>query len=127
MKNLFINGSPNKKGNTAALAAAFFGSEEYETVCLPEFRINVYGQKLPGDQFGEILAKIRAADTVVIGSPVYWHNICCCPRQPARQDPVFPVPGSRTGTVDAGCREIHDEPVCPHVRLCLGRDGRDEA
>ena len=25
------------------------------------------------------------------------------------------------------CREIHDEPVCPHVRLCLGRDGRDEA
>ncbi len=76
MKNLFINGSPNKKGNTAALAAAFFGSEEYETVSLPEFRINVYGQKLPGDQFGEILAKIRAADTVVIGSPVYWHNIC---------------------------------------------------
>ena len=140
MKNLFINGSPNKKGNTAALVAAFFGSEEYETVSLPEFRINVYGQKLPGDQFGEILAKIRAADTVVIGSPVYWHNICGSVRTLLDRFYGPVAPGSLHGRTlyflfqgaapeqwMLECREIHDEPVCPHVRLCLGRDGCDEA
>lgn len=28
------------------------------------------------DQFGEILQRMKAAHTIVIGSPVYWHNIC---------------------------------------------------
>lgn len=28
------------------------------------------------DQFTEVVEKMRAADTLVIGSPLYWHNIC---------------------------------------------------
>ncbi|MGI6212567.1 MAG: flavodoxin family protein [Anaerovoracaceae bacterium] len=76
MKALFINGSPNRDGNTAALAEAFFGDQDYETLMLPEHRINVYGQTLPGDEFDEVLQKIKEVETVVIGSPVYWHNIC---------------------------------------------------
>lgn len=41
-----------------------------------DYRINAYGQTLAGDQFDEVLDKIREADVLVIGSPVYWHNIC---------------------------------------------------
>ena len=76
MKILFVNGSPNKKGNTAQLAAALLEGKEYETLNLVDYRINVYGQKLPGDQLDEVLAKIKGADVLVIGSPLYWHNIC---------------------------------------------------
>ena len=76
MKTLFINGSPNKNGKTAALAAALLNGKDYETVNLTDYVIGCYGQKLPGDQLDEVLGKIREADTVVVGSPVYWHNIC---------------------------------------------------
>lgn len=76
MKILFINGSPNSNGHTARLARTMMGSLPYETLNLTEYRINVYGQTLPGDQFGEIVQKMQQADVIVIGSPVYWHNIC---------------------------------------------------
>lgn len=36
MSILFINGSPNKKGNTARLAAALLGSRDYETLNLTD-------------------------------------------------------------------------------------------
>lgn len=54
MRILFINGSPNKDGNTAALAAKL----------------------LEGDGLDEIISAMKSADVLVIGSPVYWHNIC---------------------------------------------------
>lgn len=76
MNILFVNGSPEKNGNTAALAKALLQGHEYETLNLTDYRINTYGQTLPGDQFDEVIEKIRKADVLVMGSPVYWHNIC---------------------------------------------------
>lgn len=76
MKILFLNGSPNPGGNTAELAKTLLKGHEYETLNLVDYQINVYGQNLSGDQFGEVLAKVSAADILVIGSPLYWHNIC---------------------------------------------------
>ena len=76
MNMLFINGSPNKNGNTAALAAKIANGKPYKTLNLADYRINCYGQTLPGDQFDEVVAAMRDADTVIIGSPLYWHNIC---------------------------------------------------
>ena len=76
MNMLFINGSPNKNGNTAALAAKIANGKPYKTLNLTAYRINCYGQTLPGDQFDEVVAAMRDADTVIIGSPLYWHNIC---------------------------------------------------
>lgn len=75
MKTLFINGSPNVNGNTAALAGILLQGKEHETLNLTDYRVNVYGQELPGDQFNEILGKMKEAKTIVIGSPVYWHNL----------------------------------------------------
>lgn len=76
MNILFINGSPEKNGNTAALAKELLKGHDYESLYLTDYRINTFGQTLPGDQFEEVLAKIKEADVLVIGSPVYWHNIC---------------------------------------------------
>jgi multimeric flavodoxin WrbA len=75
MKILFINGSPEKNGKTVALAEALLKGKEYESLNLADYRINSYGQELPGDQFGEVLTTIKTAETIVIGSPVYWHNL----------------------------------------------------
>ena len=76
MKILFINGSPNKNCNTAALAKELLKGREYETVNLTDYLIGSFGQNLQDDQLGEVIAKIKQAQTVVIGSPLYWHNIC---------------------------------------------------
>ena len=76
MKILFINGSPNKKGNTAALAEALLAGKEYEILNLTDYRIGSYGQTFEDDQLVEVIAKMKEAEAVVVGSPLYWHNIC---------------------------------------------------
>ena len=76
MSILFINGSPNKNGNTAALAAELLKGKEYETQNLTDYTIGAYGQNLPGDGLDAVINAMKQADTIVIGSPVYWHNIC---------------------------------------------------
>ena len=79
-KILFVNGSPNRDGNTATLAKELLEGKEYETIALTDYRINFYGQTLDGDQFDEVYKKMKEADVVVMGSPVYWHNICASMR-----------------------------------------------
>ena len=76
MSILFINGSPNKNGNTAALAAELLKGKEYETLNLTDYTIGAFGQDLPGDGLNAVIAAMKKADTIVIGSPLYWHNIC---------------------------------------------------
>ena len=76
MSILFINGSPNKNGNTAALAAVLLKEHEYETLNLTDYTIGAYGQSLPGDGLDAVIGAMKQADIVVIGSPLYWHNIC---------------------------------------------------
>ena len=76
MSMLFINGSPNHHGNTASLAAALLKGKEYETLNLTDHTIGAYGQQLPGDGLDTVIAAMEKADTIVIGSPLYWHNIC---------------------------------------------------
>lgn len=77
---LFINGSPRTDGNTASLARTLLQGHDYETLQLTDYRINAYGQTLPGDQLDTVINKMKQADVVVIGSPVYWHNICASVR-----------------------------------------------
>ena len=76
MSILFINGSPNKNGNTAALAAELLKDHEYETLNLTDYTIGAYGQNLPGEGQDAVIGAMKQADIVVIGSPGYWHNIC---------------------------------------------------
>lgn len=76
MNILFINGSPNADGKTAELANILLQEQNYEILNLVDYQINTYGQTLPGDQLDEVLQKMKVADVLVIGSPLYWHNIC---------------------------------------------------
>ena len=76
MSILFINGSPNKNGNTAGLAKDLLKGRDYDTLNLTDYRIGSYGQAFPDDQLGEVIGKIKEAEVIVIGSPLYWHNIC---------------------------------------------------
>ena len=76
MNILFINGSPNKNGNTKALAEKMLKGKAYETLNLTDYRIGSYGQNFQDDQLDEVIDKMKAADVIVIGSPLYWHNIC---------------------------------------------------
>lgn len=75
MSILFINGSPNKNGNTAGLAEKLMAGRAYQTLNLVDYKVYGYGQDFADDQFAEIVEAMKAADTIVIGSPVYWHNM----------------------------------------------------
>lgn len=76
MNILFINGSPNKNGNTKVLAEKMLKGKAYETLNLTDYRIGSYGQNFQDDQLDEVIDKMKAADVIVVGSPLYWHNIC---------------------------------------------------
>lgn len=76
MSILFINGSPNKNGNTAALAETLLKGTNYKTLSLVDYKIYSYGQSFAEDQLDEVLAQMKEAEVLVIGSPLYWHNLC---------------------------------------------------
>ena len=46
-----------------------------EQLNLAEHKVYGYGQNYGDDDFEDVLARIEAADTLVVGSPVYWHNL----------------------------------------------------
>ena len=72
---LFINGSPNKDGNTAKLAGDLLVGKDYDTLHLVDYKIYSYGQEYADDQFKEVIDRIKQADAVVLGSPLYWHSM----------------------------------------------------
>lgn len=75
MSILFINGSPNKNGNTVTLAKQFLKNKEYQTLHLVDYKIYSYGQNYSDDQLDVIINQMSQADTIVIGSPLYWHSM----------------------------------------------------
>lgn len=75
MSILFINGSPNKEGNTVKLAGDLLEGKEYDTLHLVDYKIYSYGQEYEDDQFMEVMEKMKQADIIVLGSPLYWHSM----------------------------------------------------
>ena len=65
MKTLFINGSPNKDGNTVKLTKQFLINKNYETINLVDYKIYDYGQKFNDDQFEEVVKKMSEADEII--------------------------------------------------------------
>ena len=75
MSILFINGSPNKDGNTVKLADTLLEGKEYDTLHLVDYKIYSYGQEYGDDQFMEVIEQMKQADMIVLGSPLYWHSM----------------------------------------------------
>lgn len=73
MKTLLINGSPNKNGNTVKLTKKHF--KDFETLHLVDYKIYSYGQNFEDDQFDEVIDAMSHADTIIIGSPLYWQSM----------------------------------------------------
>ena len=110
MSILFINGSPNKNGNTAKLAAELLNGKDYETLNLTDYTIRAYGQNLLGDGLDTVINAMKQADTFVIGSPLYWQRPQYArpflwqnqKRRAFRAQAVLCISGCCPGTVDAG-------------------------
>lgn len=75
MSILLINGSPNKEGNTVKLAGNLLEGKEYDTLHLVDYKIYSYGQEYGDDQFMEVIEKMKQANVIVLGSPLYWHSM----------------------------------------------------
>lgn len=75
MSILFINSSPNHNGNTAKLARVLLAGHDYQTLDLADYKLYAYGQNFADDQLDDVMTEVAKADTIVIGSPVYWHNL----------------------------------------------------
>ena len=80
MSILFINGSPNKNGATARLANALLEGRAHDTLTLADYKIYGYGQHYEDDELEKVLAEMKRSDTIIIGSPVYWHNLSAAVR-----------------------------------------------
>lgn len=72
---LFINASQNADGNTAKMGSTLLDGVDHDTLNLVDYRINQLGQHFDGDQFNDVVAAMEKADTIVIGTPVYWHTM----------------------------------------------------
>lgn len=72
---LFINASPNKKGNTAAMAHRMLSGRNYTTLNLIDYKIYPLGQSFNDDQFDEVINLMSEPEILVMGSPVYWHSM----------------------------------------------------
>ncbi|HJO94867.1 MAG TPA: flavodoxin family protein [Victivallales bacterium] len=92
MKVVAINGSPRKKGNTSYLIQTVFSElnkEEIETeeiiIGLKNFKGCIACQKcwknkdgycaVPDKNFNEIVDKLKEADGIILGSPVYIGDV----------------------------------------------------
>lgn len=75
MSILFINSSRNKEGNTASMGENLLGGLEYEKLDLIDYKLFPLGQESADDQFEEVWSKMLAAETIVFGTPVYWHTM----------------------------------------------------
>lgn len=72
---LFINASQNPQGNTARMGQTLLEGMDYETLNLIEYKIYPLGAKFADDQFEEVLQKMMDADTIIWGTPIYWHSM----------------------------------------------------
>lgn len=136
MNILFINGSPNKNGNTKALAEKMLKGKAYETLNLTDYRIGSYGQNFQDDQLDEVIDKMKAADVIVVGSPLYWHNICGSVRNvlgrfygKVEQEGLsgrtlyFLFQGATPRTMDVRSRRIYNETFCWTLWNGIWRNG----
>ena len=57
------------------LAETLLAGKAYDTIHLSDYKIYCYGQSYEDDEFTKVLTAMQQADTIVIGSPVYWHNM----------------------------------------------------
>lgn len=74
-KVLFINTSRDPNGNTYKMGEAFLAGVPHDTLFLNDYKVYQLGQHYDDDRLTDVLAATEQADTIVIGTPVYWHTM----------------------------------------------------
>lgn len=74
-KIIFMNGSPNKSGNTFRIGEEILKGISHDILQMSDYKVSQYGQVYEDDQISEIFKKLENVDTIVIGAPVYWYTI----------------------------------------------------
>ena len=120
-KVLFINTSRDPNGNTYKMGEAFLAGVPHDTLFLNDYKIYQLGQHYDDDRLTDVLAATEQADTIVIGTPVYWHTMSGTlktfidrlyeldkARQGAlRKEIVLPHAGRRAVRRDEGAAAVH--------------------
>ena len=75
VKTVFVNASQHADGNTADMGRRLLAGVPYEQLDLVEYRIDALGQRTAGDQLEPVEAMLRRSETIVLGTPVYWHTV----------------------------------------------------
>jgi len=75
VRTIFVNASQHADGNTVRMGQRILGGVPHERLDLVDYRIDSLGQRSAGDQFELVEAAIRQADTIIFGTPVYWHTV----------------------------------------------------
>jgi len=70
-QRLFINASMNTNGHTNKMGKTLFDGLSYQQINLADEKIPQVGQ---GD-FTTVFNRMKKADVIVIGTPVYWSNM----------------------------------------------------
>ncbi len=74
-KIIFMNGSPNKSGNTFRIGEEILKGVNHDILQMSDYKVYQYGQVYEDDQINEIFKHLENVDTIVIGTPVYWYTV----------------------------------------------------
>ena len=74
-KIIFMNGSPNKSGNTFRIGEEVLKGISHDILQMSDYKVSQYGQVYEDDEINKIFEKIKNVDTIVIGAPVYWYTV----------------------------------------------------
>lgn len=74
-KIIFMNGSPNKNGNTFRIGEEILKGISHDILQMSDYKVSQYGQVYEDDEINKIFEKIKNVDTIVIGAPVYWYTV----------------------------------------------------
>lgn len=74
-KILFMNGSPNKRGNTFRIGEEILKEIHHDILQMSDYKVYQYGQVYEDDQINEIFKNLENVNTIVMGAPVYWYTV----------------------------------------------------
>lgn len=74
-KIIFMNGSPNKNGNTFRIGEALLKTTPHDVLHMVDYKIDQYGAVTEDDEIVKLLKQLEDKETIVIGAPVYWYTV----------------------------------------------------
>ena len=74
-KIIFMNGSPNKNGNTVRIGEELLKDNSYDILHMVDYRVDQYGSVTENDEIVKIFKQLEDKDIILIGTPVYWYTV----------------------------------------------------